>query len=86
VIYARESVPAPLLDAVYGADLNGGPAPEEAVQNLLAAIQRSSAVERCYADAQALVAGARTDLALLPPGPAREALEELAEYVVTRRG
>jgi geranylgeranyl pyrophosphate synthase len=86
VIYARESVPAPLLDAVYGPALDGGPAPEEAIQDLLAAIQRSSAVERCYADARALVAGARADLGLLPAGPAREALEELAEYVVTRRG
>ena len=86
VIYARDSVPAALLDAVYGRDIDGGPAPDDAVRELLGAIQRSSAVERCYADARALVAGARANLAVLPAGPPRDALDELAEYVVARLG
>jgi geranylgeranyl pyrophosphate synthase len=86
VIHARDVVPAGLLRAVYdppaGAD---GAAPEAAVQSLIVAIQSSGAVERCYADARALVDGARSELEHLPAGPARDALDDLADYVVTRK-
>ncbi len=86
VIYARDSVPAALLDAVYGPgpDGDGGPAPEEAVRDLLVAIRSSPALDRCYADARALITAAQRELAELPPGPARDALHDLAEYIVTR--
>ena len=86
VIYARDVVPAALLDAVYAPsrdDHEEGPT-EDAVQRLLAAIQQSTAPDRCYADAEALVAGARRELRRVPAGPAREALHELAGYIITR--
>jgi geranylgeranyl pyrophosphate synthase len=87
VIHARDLVPAPLLRAVYDVapDANGEAASEEAVQSLLAAIQQSDAIDRCYADARRLVDGARRELADLPGGAARDALAELAEYVTSRR-
>jgi heptaprenyl diphosphate synthase len=87
VIYAREVVPAALFDAVYGP--NGGdttPPPDEAVLSLLTAMRTSSALDRCHADAQALVEEARRELAGLPAGPARDALYDLAGYVVARHG
>ena len=56
VIHAREVVPAALLRAVYDHPDDGSDdgVRENAVQALLAAIQGSPAVERCYADARAL--------------------------------
>jgi geranylgeranyl pyrophosphate synthase len=87
VIHARDLVPAPLLRAVYdpAPEANGEAAPEDAVQGLLAAIQQSAAIDRCYADAQRLVDGARRELVSLPGGTARDALAELAEFVTARR-
>jgi len=87
VIRAREVVPAALLRAVYDHPDDGSDdgVREDAVQALIAAIQGSPAVERCYADASALLDEARRDLAQLPPGPARDALNELADYVLARR-
>jgi geranylgeranyl pyrophosphate synthase len=85
VIYARDVVPAALFDAVYSPrDEDDDSPPEQAVQQLLAAIDQSTALDRCYADAEALVENARRDLADVPPGPARDALYELAGYVVAR--
>jgi len=86
VIYAREVVPASLLDAVYAPGHDGEAPPEAAVQSLLVAIRESTAPDRCYADAQALVEAARRELALVPAGPARDALYDLAGYVVARHG
>jgi geranylgeranyl pyrophosphate synthase len=86
VIYAREVVPSALFDAIYGAEADTGPVPEEAVAALLGAIRASSAIERCYADARALVADARRELLQVPAGETRQALDELADYVVTRFG
>jgi geranylgeranyl pyrophosphate synthase len=87
VIHAREVVPAALLRAVYDHpdDGNDDGVRENAVQALLAAIQSSPAVERCYADARALLDDARRDLKQLPAGPARDALNDLADYVLARR-
>jgi geranylgeranyl pyrophosphate synthase len=85
VIYARDTVPPALLSAVYDPDTDGGDAREEAIRSLIAAIQNSPAVDRCYADARALAARARQELTYLPKGPARDALYDLTEYVVTRR-
>jgi geranylgeranyl pyrophosphate synthase len=87
VIYARDVVPAALFDAVYTpAEDHAEAPPDEAVQPLLAAIRRSTALDRCYADAQALVESARQELAAAPAGPARDALYDLAAYVVARHG
>jgi geranylgeranyl pyrophosphate synthase len=87
VIYARGVVPDALFDAVYaphGDD--GAPPPDEAVHTLLAALRESPALDRCYADAQALVQEARRALVDVPAGPARDALYDLAGYVVSRHG
>jgi octaprenyl-diphosphate synthase len=86
VIYARDVVPAALFDAVYAAREDGEPPPEEAVRALLAAMRESTALDRCYADARALIEDARRDLADVPAGPARDALSDLAGYVVARYG
>ncbi|HEY7066756.1 MAG TPA: polyprenyl synthetase family protein [Chloroflexota bacterium] len=87
VIYARDVVPAALFDAVYAPPERSGDAPPEpAVQTLLAAIQGSTATERCYTDAQRLIEGARRELSVLPAGPARDALHDLAGYVISRHG
>lgn len=86
VIHARDSVPAALFRAVYDVpeDHDGEPAPEAAVQDLILAIRESGAVERCYAEAHSLVDEAQRELEHVPDGAARDALSELAEYVVTR--
>ncbi|MBX5491707.1 MAG: polyprenyl synthetase family protein [Chloroflexi bacterium] len=83
VIYARDVVPAMLLREVYEGD--GAAPPEESVQALLQAIQRSSALDRCYATVRQLVDNARRALEPLAPSPARDALIDLAEYVASRR-
>ena len=71
VIYAREMVPAALLDAVYVPQEDESAAPaDEAVETLLAAIRESTALERCYADAQALVDEARRALSAVQAGRA----------------
>ena len=84
VIYARDVVPAGLLDAVYetAPDGDGSRDREEAVQALIAAIRGSPAIERCYADARGLLEGARQELAAVPRNPAREALHALTDYVL----
>jgi geranylgeranyl pyrophosphate synthase len=87
VIYARDVVPAALFDAVYalpGDD--GAPPPDDAVASLLAAMRESTALDRCYADAQRLAEEARRALTAVPAGPARDALHDLAGYVVARHG
>lgn len=83
VIYAREVVPAALLREVYEAD---GTAPrEDAVQELLRAIQSSPALDRCYATVHQLVASAQSEVARLTASEARDALVDLAGYVASRR-
>ena len=80
-------VPAALLDAVYVPQEDESAArADEAVESLLAAIRESTALERCYADAQALVDEARRALSAVQAGPARDALYELAGYIVERHG
>ncbi len=87
VIHAREVVPAALLRAVYDHpdDANGDGRREDAVQALIVAIRESAAVERCYADARALLGEAQRELRQLPASSAREALNDLADYVLARR-
>jgi geranylgeranyl pyrophosphate synthase len=87
VIHARDVVPSALLHAVYDESSNGGGdgRREDAVQSLIAAIRESSAVERSYADARSLLDEARDALRHLPAGPARDALHDLADYIVARR-
>jgi geranylgeranyl pyrophosphate synthase len=86
VIHARDVVPASLLRAVYDHPRAGEQdgVDEDAVQSLIAAIRESDAVERCYAEARGLLDDARRELKLLPGGAAREALHELANYVIDR--
>jgi len=86
VIHARDVVPASLLRAVYDHPRDGehDGVNEEAVQSLITAIRESNAVERCYAEARGLLDDARGELKHLPGGPAREALHELAGYVLDR--
>lgn len=86
VIHARDVVPASLLRTVYDHPRDGehDGVDEDAVQSLITAIRESSAVERCYAEARALLDDARRELKRLPGGPAREALHELAGYVLDR--
>jgi geranylgeranyl pyrophosphate synthase len=86
VIHARDVVPASLLRAVYDHPRGGEPdgVDEDAVQSLITAIRESSAVERCYTEARRLLDDARRELPQLPSGPARDALHELAGYVLDR--
>jgi geranylgeranyl pyrophosphate synthase len=57
---------------------------EGAMDQIVAEVQASDALIRCRAEAARLVVQAKTALAELPPGDARQALLHLADYVVER--
>jgi geranylgeranyl pyrophosphate synthase len=54
-------------------------------EKIVAAVRNSDALERCRAEASGLVAEAQAALPDLPPSPARRALSDLADFVVSRR-
>ena len=55
-------------------------------QKALTLLRAHSALDAARAEAQRWAELARTTIAPLPPSPAKEALEALADYVVTRTG
>lgn len=59
------------------------PEPEE-LPGLIEEVRSTGALARSLEQARRLVDGGVAELALLPPGPARDALEELAVYLVER--
>lgn len=68
-----------LRDGVYRAAFDRGDVPE-----LVSLIKSSGAVERAYAEARALLDEAAAALEIVPSGEAREALRDLAEFVIER--
>ena len=62
----------------------GGPSSEQAVMEVVAMIRSSDAIAEARAEAERFVQKAIEDLATLPPAPQRDALEDIARYVVER--
>jgi octaprenyl-diphosphate synthase len=56
----------------------------DSLQNIVAAIRDSGALERSYQCAQDYAKAAQAELALLPASPAKSALLGLADYAVNR--
>ena len=63
---------------------DGGPSSDEAVAEVVAMIRSSDAIAEARAEAEYFVQQAIADLAILPPAPHRDALEDIARYVVER--
>ncbi|MEX1071283.1 MAG: polyprenyl synthetase family protein [Anaerolineales bacterium] len=63
---------------------NGSKLDEGAMETLVADIRASGAVQRAHVEADAQAQNALDALEQLPAGPERQALAELAEYVVAR--
>jgi geranylgeranyl pyrophosphate synthase len=76
VVYLRES-----LQDGHFARLFEEHAPEQIVAEILS----SDVLDRCLREADALVTSAQAALSELPASPARQALHDLAAYVVRRR-
>lgn len=64
--------------------LNGGPISEEVVDNLVDSIRQSGAIEMASEDARKFVDKGIKSLFELPSNPNRDALENLADFVLTR--
>jgi geranylgeranyl pyrophosphate synthase len=64
-----------------GVDHDGG----EAVGNIVAQVRASDAMKRATEEAASFASRAKSCLASFPQGPYREALEDLADFVVSRR-
>lgn len=64
--------------------LDGGPLEEQALQRLVASIRRSGAVEQAMEEARDLVRLGERGLSGMPDTPEREALYDLAEYIIER--
>lgn len=82
VALEREPALGPLLESAI--DDGGERTPADTVAALMAALERTGAVEECRALARARAAQAVGCLAALPPSPARAALETVAEATVGR--
>jgi len=63
---------------------DGGPSGDEAVMEVVTMIRSSDAIIEARAEAEYFVHQAIDDLAILPPAPHRDALEDIARYVVER--
>ncbi len=63
---------------------DGGPSGDEAVMEVVAMIRSSDAIAEARAEAEHFVQQAIDDLAILPSAPHRDALEDIARYVVER--
>jgi len=66
------------------AALNGAGESGDAVSEIISQVRRSGAIESAAAEAVGFAASARGRLASFPQGPYRQALEELADFVVSR--
>jgi len=80
VLYLRESLPEHEFRAAF--DGNGDWA--SLAPHVVALVRASDAIDRCYDDARRLVEDGLALLERLPAGEARDALAEIAEYVVAR--
>ena len=82
------------LPLIYAVDAGGGPelaavidqhAPEpERVQWVIGEVRRLGAAERALADARRYAESALAQLAGFPDGPARQALNDVAQFVIAR--
>lgn len=79
-LLVRDLVPASLFESAYKGDGHR----EEAIESLLHVIRTEGGVERSYAEADRLKAEACSALQIIPDSPVREALLDLAEFVVQR--
>jgi geranylgeranyl pyrophosphate synthase len=75
VVYLREAMPDGRFSRLFD---------EGAMDEIVAEVLASDALERCRQEAERLIARAQSDLARLPASHARRALSELAAYVVER--
>ena len=81
LIYAIERAPAEQAASLRRAIETGG---LDSLDNIIAAIRDTGAIERARAMAQRYADAAQTDLAALPPSAARDALSALADYALQR--
>ena len=58
---------------------------EEAIHQAVSAIRESGAVEAALDEARGFVGRSRSALDQLPAGPARQAMQDLADFTVQRR-
>lgn len=80
-LYYFESFPD---DPTLGQLLAGRQPAEPEMDRLIDAIRTSGAIERSLEDAQRYAESARENLGRVPGGPERQALQDLANYVVER--
>ncbi len=84
VLYARASTDPADARLI---ELTSGPIPDDSEHaEALALLRAHPAMTQARAEAHRWAAEARASLAPLPVGPAREALEQLCDYVVDRTG
>jgi len=81
LIYAIERAPAEQAASLRRAIETGG---LDSLDNIIAAIRDTGAIERARAMAQRYADAAQADLAALPPSAARDALSALADYALQR--
>ncbi len=81
VIHAIANSPPALAASLRRAIESGG---LDSLDNIVAAIRDSGAIDYANARAHAYAASAKSALAALPPSPARDALDVLADYSVDR--
>ena len=81
LIYAIERAPAPQAASLRRAIETGG---LDSLDNIVAAIRDSGAIERARKRAQHYAEAANAALSTLPDSPAREALFVLADYALKR--
>lgn len=82
--YLQNGGQVALVEAALDRTCPDRAAREQAVGGLVSAVLASGAVDACRQEAARLTAQAAGDLASLPAGPYRQALEELAAFVVSR--
>jgi geranylgeranyl pyrophosphate synthase len=64
--------------------LDNGNGSGESVSEIIAQVRKSDAMRRAAAEAQDFAVRSKAHLSIFPEGPYRRALEELAEFVVSR--
>ncbi len=75
LLYLRDSMTRDAFDQMYS---------NEPVEQIVERVRLSSAIERTYQDADEHAERARNALRVLPKGPIRDALQEVAELAVRR--
>lgn len=79
-ILVRDHLPSDLFRAAFVGDVHR----EESVDRLLEEIKTAGGVEKSYVEAERFAREARDELRTVPAGLVRDALEDLASFVVRR--